>query len=538
MRRTGAALLLTASVLLGMTPDERTLARHGLEPNRESLGRYLRLIHPDDALRERVDDLIRGLGDARATTREFAMRELMRLDSAPVAALERAAKNDDPEVRRRARYLLETARSRLKAEVLYSVFRVIAARKIAGLAPEVLRAIPLAQDSYVRRAAQEALLATVRQADLPMLLKSATGGDPETRMASLAAMRKVRGKAAAPVLRAALRAPSGRVRLTAAAELANLGDRAALPVLVALLESHDAWVRFRTVATLRAICGHAFGYSAGSEPNRRAAATRKWRDWLERNGATIEWKTPLKTRDVGLGRTLVAVYSDAKVIEFDDNGKIVWTVAGIRNPWAVRGLPTGHRLITHYSENRVAEYDTFGKQVWISDKLPGTVSSVDQARNGNVLVAIGYTRNEILEIGRDKSIVRRITLAGKPVCARALPDGHLLVTLNEAGSVVEIDDTGRILWEVKGLNQPYSAERLPNGNVLVACFGSGRIAEFDRDGVLVWEKRNIRNVYTAERFADGSNLYGDAKGVHHYSADGTLRWQKVLTGDYIYIDRY
>jgi len=538
MRKVGILLLLCAGAATGITPDERTLARQGIEPTSKSLRRYLRALKPDEATTERIERLIRRLGSGDPAARDHAMRELMRLGSAPAAALERAVHAEEPEVRRWAIVLLESAEGRRTAEVLYSVFRVIRAREILGMTAEILNVIPLADDTHVRRAAIAALIATARAEDLPMLLESATRGEPETRMACFSAIRKLSGDKAKPVLREALRSSAARVRFAAAFELANLGDRTALPVLVELLDAEDEWIRYRAANTLRSIAGRTLGYSAGRTRDKRAPATRKWRDWLAGEGARIQWQTPLKWFAIERERTLVAVYSGGKVIELDDDGKEVWSVKGLRNPWAVRGLPDGHRLISLYSDKVVYEYDERGERIWESNRLPGNISGVDRLPNGNILVALGTTNGQLMEISREKKIVWKLTLKGRPVSARVLRNGNILVALHDGGAVVEVDREGRVQWRVKNLKQPYSAERLPNGNVLVASYGGQRIAEFDRDGALVWEKRSLPGLYTAKRLPDGSTLYADKASVVRCNANGDITWRKPIPGNYLYIDRY
>jgi len=538
MRRAALLILLCAPAASGLTPDERTLARHGLEPTRASIGKYLRSLRPDDAQRTRIDSLIAQLASRVPAERDHAARELMRLGSAAVVALERAARHEEPEVRRQATLLLEATDSRQTAEVLYAVFRVIRSRAITGLATEVMLVIPVAADAHVRREARGALVVTARPEDLGLLLHSAAEGDPITRMACFAALRKLGGKKAIPVLRAALGSDSDRVRLAAAFELANLGERESLPALIDLLDAPDEWIRFRAVATLRSIAQRSHGYVAGVAAAQRAPAVIRWRKWLADGGAKAEWQTPLRWFTTHRGRTLVAIYGGGKVVEFDDEGNVVWTVEGLSNPWAVRGLPSGHRLISSYSGKLIYEYDARGERVWQSDRLPGNIGGIDQLANGNIIAAVGTTQGQLLEISRAKKIVWKLPLDGRPVSVRALAGGNLLVALYDAGSVVEIDRVGRVQWRVKGIKQPYSADRLPNGNVLVACYGDQRIAEFDRDGALVWEQRNIAGVYSAERLADGSLLYADKAAVHCLRPDGKPLWSKPLPGNYLYIDRY
>jgi HEAT repeat protein len=63
------------------------------------------------------------------------------------------------------------------------------------------------------------------------------------------------------------------------------------------------------------------------------------------------------------GRILLPMYQQNKVIETDDQGKILWE-ATVTQPNAVVKLPNGHVLATSYIGNKAVELDREGKEVW------------------------------------------------------------------------------------------------------------------------------------------------------------------------------
>ena len=538
MRRLAALLFLALATARGADPDEATLARSGIEPTRDSIAEYLRSIQPTETQRRHIDQLVEQLASPRTSVRDFAVQELLEYGVAASDALRRATEHDEPGVRYKALRLLEVADRDRTAETLYSVFRVTRAREIVGLAPEIVAAMPIAVDEHVRREARAALLVTARPEDLALLLRTAAEGEPHARMACFAAIRRLGGDSARRVLREATRSESTRIRFAAAFELANMGDSDALPVLVGLLEAEDEWIRFRADAVLRAIAGQSVGFSAGAPVAKRAAATRLWRDWVKAEGKRAKWVVPLKWFTSSRGRTLVATYTNNKVHEIDDQGNLMWTVSDIRTPWAVRGLADGHRLLSSYTDNVVYEYDAAGKRIWQSDRLPANITGLDRLANGNVIVAISSGEHQLLEIARNKSIAARVPLKARPVAVRALPNGNLLVTFHDQGSVAEVDRKGREVWRVDNLKRPYSADRLPSGNVLVACYVGRRIVEFDRDGAVVWERRGIHGLYAADALGDGSIVFADKSAVHRVRRGGEKIWSKPFAGNYLYIDRY
>ena len=545
--RAAAVLLLLASVLPAQSSDESILARQGIRPDRESIGRYLRLMFPDEKMRARIDRLVELLGDPAAEVRDGAMRELVLLQAAPLAALREARGHENPEVRRFARLLVERAQGDLDPQLLYAVFRTIREQRITGLASEVLNALTLSNDFYFREEARRTLLETLRPEDRAIILRAAGAGPPEVRAAAFTALRSLSPADAPEVLVPALADPSEETRVAAARELAELGDRRALPALVDLLDAGDARARLQAHATLRAVAGKSFGYIVNAGRDKRAAPVRAWRAWVESEGATVEWKTPLRFGRPMLGRTLVALYSQNKVVEFDSTGGVTWEVEGLANPWAVHGMPNGHRLITLYSAQTIVEYDASGKRVWESERMGGNVGSVWATKAGRILVALGYTNNRIVEIDRaSKKIVWELVVPGRPVCAVELENGNFLLTLSQSNEVVEIDRTGKRLWAVGGLKNPYSANRLPNGHTLVADHGAQRIVEFDVAKNVVWEfkgpdgqgKAGLQWAYTAARLPDGTTLYGDNMGLKRIDGKGRVVWKYDAPNAYVYFHRY
>ncbi|HZT78914.1 MAG TPA: HEAT repeat domain-containing protein [Gemmataceae bacterium] len=63
------------------------------------------------------------------------------------------------------------------------------------------------------------------------------------------------------------------------------------------------------------------------------------------------------------GRLLVALYSEARIVELDASGKVHWEVK-VQNPtWATR-LRNGNTLVASTEGKRVVEFDRNGKEVW------------------------------------------------------------------------------------------------------------------------------------------------------------------------------
>jgi hypothetical protein len=76
-----------------------------------------------------------------------------------------------------------------------------------------------------------------------------------------------------------------------------------------------------------------------------------------------------------------------------------------------------------------------------------------------------------------------------------LPGERYLLASSGAGRVIEVDKTGKVLWEAK-VAGACGVTRLPNGHTLVAT--RGQVVELDRAGKTVWERHSdgyVRRVH-------------------------------------------
>jgi hypothetical protein len=316
------------------------------------------------------------------------------------------------------------------------------------------------------------------------------------------------------------------VKLAAARGLADLGERQALPVLVALLESENPRVRQYSHETLRALSPQPIAFASEAPLEERAKTVAQWKEWLDKEGEKATLKTPLPDLALRLGRILIASQQGA-VIELDANFKVRSTIQ-IRSPWGVWGLPNGNRLVAVYSQNKVIEYNEAGREVWSKDKLPGLPYSVQRLENGNTLIACADV-NQLVEISPDgttKTIGGSWTQNARPVFARRLENGHTLVALQNHRKVVEIDDAGSVVLDIPDVNGPSSCTRLENGNTLIVQMYNpqDQVIEVDAKGKrTAWSvKITLRNPTDAQRLPSGNTLITDLMGLHEVDPAGNL----------------
>ncbi|MBM3786312.1 MAG: hypothetical protein FJW30_18285 [Acidobacteria bacterium] len=69
-----------------------------------------------------------------------------------------------------------------------------------------------------------------------------------------------------------------------------------------------------------------------------------------------------------------------------------------------------------------------------------------------------------------------------------LSNGNVLYTIGPEKKVVEVDASGKRVWECcDGLEHPLAAQRLANGNTLIGDARAGRVIEVDKGGKTVWQ---------------------------------------------------
>lgn len=184
------------------------------------------------------------------------------------------------------------------------------------------------------------------------------------------------------------------------------------------------------------------------------------------------------------------------------------------------------------------------------DKSPVEAVSEDPASRARAVAAWGRWWGE-----SHKSVALGATVGRRE-------SGHFLLVenYNQAfgrGRVLEVDQSGKALWEVRDLNFPNDAQALRNGHVLIVEQQS-RLSERDRSGKVVGLDRHYPNIFHAERLRDGTTfvacrnqlLLVDAKGsptmTYSYTSNTILAARRFRDGtmgllsyggQYVRIDR-
>jgi hypothetical protein len=108
--------------------------------------------------------------------------------------------------------------------------------------------------------------------------------------------------------------------------------------------------------------------------------------------------------------------------------------------------------------------------------------------NGNYLVP-QLLDLEVHEYDKEGNILKTISTKGLdeknaetwPFTAITTPEGHTLITCTHGNRVIEVDQSGKVVWQLTNedlpgpwLQDPCGAQRLENGNTVIASYAAGQ----------------------------------------------------------------
>lgn len=209
----------------------------------------------------------------------------------------------------------------------------------------------------------------------------------------------------------------------------------------------------------------------------------------------------LAAADQPAGRSFLMLGGLTQIV--DTSGKVSW-----KYPAATRDghvLPNGNLLLTlsknkAYPGGAVVEVTRDLKVVW---EYKGTQSEVNTGvllDNDHILLTEAGDKPRLLEVARDGAIKVEIPLGCQVTnhhlqsrMARKLPNGHYLVPQDK--TVREYDATGKVVWERKSPeskldNRSFCCLRNAAGHTLISLTVGNHIIEVDEAGKVVWELRD------------------------------------------------
>ena len=184
----------------------------------------------------------------------------------------------------------------------------------------------------------------------------------------------------------------------------------------------------------------------------------------------------------------------------DADGKVVWKYPAETRDGCV--LPNGNVLLTlhksdAYPGGAVVEVTRDLKVVFEYKGTQAEVNTAQRLPDGRTMLTEAGDHPRLLEVDANGRIQVEIPLqcsAKNPHIqsrmARKLPDGHYLVPQDRL--VRELDATGKVVWEYKAPaskldNRTFCALRNAAGHTLISLTIGNQLVEVDEAGKVVWE---------------------------------------------------
>jgi hypothetical protein len=228
------------------------------------------------------------------------------------------------------------------------------------------------------------------------------------------------------------------------------------------------------------------------------------------------------------GFTVIADYSDNKILEVDDQGRVTFEMEDIFGAADIECLDNNNLLITEFSVSRITEVNRKGETVWVyDDKKLKNPFDADRLPNGNTLIADAYGAR-VIEVTPEKQIVWTYDKDVRPFDVDRLQNGNTLICDVLRDRVIEVSPQGEVVWEAKGMNSAHDADRLPNGNTLVTLRSKGSVLELDRDGKVVWELSGLVSPSDADRLPNGNTVVAEKDFVREFDRRKNIVWKKEV----------
>jgi hypothetical protein len=201
------------------------------------------------------------------------------------------------------------------------------------------------------------------------------------------------------------------------------------------------------------------------------------------------------------GETSKLIYVDQFHPEKD------WTVETPRGPRDLRRVGEKKILVSHKGGAIEIDLET-GKQTWAVAGYRDVHAAIRLADGHTLLVGQTEKGVTIHDVDRDGKEAGRVVVEGKRNTrnAQRLENGNTLFTSGK--SAIEIDGTGKIVWEAAIPGAADDIDRLENGQTVVPTGSGGTALYLDKDGKVVATR-------------GGKDVHPDLK-IHWFAATQTL----------------
>ncbi len=532
-------------------PDEQLLKDAGVKTDGASLVAFLHKHSASEADLRNLDQLIGQLGSRSFREREQASKQLVTTGAPALPALQRAIRDPDPEVLRRGMACLKEIGRSLDTGLQMACARLLVRRRIDAAAEALLRYLPSAAGEELMEEIVCGLdtLAVHKGRLEPSLSAALQDTLPARRAAAACIVGRVGDADQRAGVRKLLNDPEPLVRLRAAQGLLCGKDMSGIAVLIALLSDPSVELSWQAEELLHWIAGDSapsLTVGAGNADSAKSCRTA-WERWWRRYclqpdllKSDQDYRRPglLLVGDCDMSK-MNGKRLRGRIRLFGCDGKARWQLENVGDPWDVQLLSGNRILIAEGGNvNRVTERDLEGRVLW-SEKVAEDRTPVACRRlsNGNTFIATCFCVQEVGPDGKEiySHDLRQVGLA--IYSAQKLASGHIVCSSMTDGSLLELDGaTGRELRKVisgKSSKMRCQAEALPGGCFLVTMVNRDKLVQVDATGKIVWEC-TVPSVTWATRLCNGNTLAacGSAADGRLVEIDSTGKrvWEVSLEG--------
>lgn len=240
---------------------------------------------------------------------------------------------------------------------------------------------------------------------------------------------------------------------------------------------------------------------------------------------------PLGFERLPNGNTLICDDSnanDARVLEVDSLGRLVWAYVNDDVPFVhtARRLANGNTLMSSSYGNKVVEVNHAGDKVWLDSSGLSYPNEAFRLEDGNTLIT-DRDNNRVIEVTPDLSIVWNYWTLDGPHNGNRLANGNTLICDHpDNNRVIEVDWMGSVVWQYStGLLWPRCAQRLASGNTLITDSEHDRVIEVNQSGRIVWVANGLLTPFAAARLGNGNTLVSDRERVMELTPAYSIVWQ-------------
>jgi HEAT repeat protein len=278
--------------------DEKLLKDAKVATDAPALLDYLRKHTITAKEREKIDGLVKQLGDDSFKVREKASEDLLALGTITLPQLRRALNNPDEEVRERAREGIAAVEGKTNPALSAAVVRVLRLRAPADAVKTLLDYVPDAENDAVTEEVLTTLAVLgVKEKKVDASLVEALKDKQPARRAGAALVLGRSGTAEQRRgVQALLTDPDVRVRFRAAQGLLAARERTGVPVLIGLLSDAPTDLATRAEELLSCVAGgRGLRMPITDNVQQNRNVRNAWEQWWKQNG-----KIDLSRADVDL----------------------------------------------------------------------------------------------------------------------------------------------------------------------------------------------------------------------------------------------